>query len=181
MLTIVRTYARRWRLLPVLMIAGVVIAACSSTATTSATAASGGSTASSTGPATVMTRNGPAGAYLTDGTGRTLYLFAADTGRTSVCTGTCAVYWPPLTTTGAPVAGSGATSSMLSTFKRADGSTQVDYNGHPLYYYASDQAPGQMTGQGLNLSGGLWWLVSPAGNAIMGTSTAPTPTPSPSG
>jgi predicted lipoprotein with Yx(FWY)xxD motif len=163
MLTIVRIIGRRWRFLAVLMVAGVFAAACSSNATTSATTS--GSTANSSAT-TVMAKSGPAGTYLTDGSGKTLYLFAADTGSTSTCTGACAKFWPPLTTTGAPVAGSGVTASMLSTFKRADGTTQVDYNGHPLYYYISDTAPGDDTGQGLNLSGGLWWIVSPNGNAI---------------
>jgi predicted lipoprotein with Yx(FWY)xxD motif len=174
MLTIFRSTASRWRFIAVLMIAGVFAAACGSSSTTASPPAAGGSAAS--GAATVMAKSGPDGTYLTDGSGNTLYLFAPDTTSTSTCTGTCATFWPPLITTGAPQAGSGVTSSMLSTSKRADGSTQVVYNDHPLYRYLSDKAPGDITGQGINLSGGLWWIVSPSGAAIKTTaSSSPSP------
>jgi predicted lipoprotein with Yx(FWY)xxD motif len=113
-----------------------------------------------------MAHTGTAGTYLTDGSGKSLYLFAADSGGKSVCNGSCAAAWPPLTSSGAPTAGSGATASMLTTIKRDDGSTQVVYNGHPLYYYIGDTAAGDTTGQGINMFGGLWWLVTPAGAAI---------------
>ena len=164
-----------WRTAIALVFAGVILAACGSSGTAGTTTtnnnpysgATGGSAPSpATGPAVVMTKTGSVGAYLTDGSGRSLYLFAADSGGKSVCTGACAAAWPPLTTKGNPTAGSGATASMLTTFTRSDGSTQVVYNGHPLYYYAADTSPGATTGQGLNVFGGLWWLVSPAGTAI---------------
>ena len=163
--TKIRTTARRGTYISALVIAGLALAACGSSATSSTATATTGTGAA----AVVMTKSGPSGTYLTDGSGKTLYLFVPDgsTGK-SVCTGTCAKYWPPLVTTGAPTAGAGATASMLSTFKRADGNTQVVYDGHPLYYYVSDKAAGDTTGQGLNQSGGLWWLVSPAGAAITG-------------
>jgi predicted lipoprotein with Yx(FWY)xxD motif len=124
------------------------------------------------GAATVSTKSGPLGTYLVDGSGRSLYLFAADTGTVSTCVGTCKQFWPPLTTTGSPKAGNGVQSGMLTTSTRPDGGTQVDYNGHPLYYYASDTSAGQTSGQGLNLNGGLWWLVSPAGTAIQGAASS---------
>ncbi len=151
-----------------ILCAGVVLAACASTATSGKAAVS-----TPTGSAVVVTTHtGPAGTYLTDSTGKSLYLFAADTGTTSTCVGTCATYWPPLVTTGTPTAGAGVTASMLSTSMRADGTTQVDYNGHPLYYYAGDTAAGDTAGQGSNLSGGLWWLVNPSGAAIMSTASS---------
>jgi len=172
-----RTHVRGWRAAAVLVFASLLLVACGSSSNGSSGstgqtsnpygAQAGGSTPSTpSGPAVVMTKTGSAGTYLTDRSGKSLYLFAADSGGKSVCTGACAAAWPPLTTTGKPTAGSGATASMLTTITRSDGTTQVVYNGHPLYYYVADAAAGQTTGQGLNQFGGLWWLVSPAGAAI---------------
>ena len=90
---------------------------------------------------------------LTNARGFTLYWFAPDTPTRSNCTGTCAAYWPPAT--GTPVAGPGVT-GKVGTIKRADGTIQATYNGHPLYTYIGDTAPGQAHGNGLNLNGGLW-------------------------
>ena len=90
---------------------------------------------------------------LTNAKGFTLYWFAPDTPTRSNCTGTCAAYWPPAT--GTPVAGPGVT-GKLGTINRADGTIQATYNGHPLYTYIGDTAPGQAHGNGLNLNGGLW-------------------------
>src|SRR5262249_31133320 len=104
-----------------------------------------------------------------DGTGRTLYLWVADTSSKSVCSGTCAQAWPPLTTTGSPTAGSGVTSSDLGTSARSDGTMQVTYAGHPLYYFVQDTSAGQMTGQGSNGFGAKWWIVAPNGSAITGS------------
>src|SRR5262245_2691208 len=90
---------------------------------------------------------------LTNARGFTLYWFAPDTPARSSCYGTCAGYWPPVT--GTPSAGPGV-AGTLATIKRSDGTTQVTYNGHPLYTYAGDSAPGQAFGNNLNLNGGLW-------------------------
>jgi len=95
-----------------------------------------------------------------------LYLFAKDRNGKSACSGSCAVYWPPLIASGKPKAGAGARQSLLGTTRRADGRLQVTYRHHPLYRYAGDSAKGQTNGQGLNASGGLWWVLSPAGNEI---------------
>jgi predicted lipoprotein with Yx(FWY)xxD motif len=92
--------------------------------------------------------------------GFTLYSFAPDTSTTSNCNGTCATYWPPVI--GTPVAGPGVT-GRLGTIKRADGSTQATYNGHPLYTYVGDSSPGQGNGNNLNLNGGLWHEVPASG------------------
>jgi predicted lipoprotein with Yx(FWY)xxD motif len=90
---------------------------------------------------------------LTNAKGFTLYSFAPDTPTASKCYGNCAVYWPPVT--GTAVAGSGLP-GRISTIKRTDGSLQLTYNGHPLYTYIGDSAPGQARGNNLNLYGGLW-------------------------
>jgi predicted lipoprotein with Yx(FWY)xxD motif len=90
---------------------------------------------------------------LTNGKGLTLYWFAPDTPARSVCNGACAQYWPPVT--GKPTAGPGVT-GRLGTITRSDGSKQATYDGHPLYTYVADTAPGQANGNNLNLNGGLW-------------------------
>ena len=98
---------------------------------------------------------------LTNGSGRTLYWFAPDTPNKSACYGTCAAYWPPVT--GSPTAGPGVTLSKIGTIARTDGSVQVTYAGHPLYTYIGDTAPGQNSGNKLNLNGGFWYEVPAAG------------------
>ena len=100
---------------------------------------------------------------LTNARSFTLYWFAPDTPTRSNCTGTCATYWPPAT--GTPVAGPGVT-GKVGTIKRADGTIQATYNGHPLYTYVADTAPGQNKGNGLNVSGGIWHEVTASGTAV---------------
>jgi predicted lipoprotein with Yx(FWY)xxD motif len=107
-------------------------------------------------------------AVVTDSKGMTLYWFAPDTSTSSKCTGSCATYWPPVT--GPVVAGTGVTGT-LGTITRPDGTTQATYDGHPLYTYAGDSAPGQAKGNGLNVSGGLWWEMTVSG-AKPATSTS---------
>jgi predicted lipoprotein with Yx(FWY)xxD motif len=99
-------------------------------------------------------------AVLTNAKGFTLYWFAPDTPAKSNCDGTCASYWPPVA--GNAAAGQGVT-GRISTIKRTDGSTQATYNGHPLYTYVGDSAPGQANGNGVNLNGGLWYEVTASG------------------
>jgi predicted lipoprotein with Yx(FWY)xxD motif len=135
--------------------------------------ASGAAAGSVTSPAVVATADGAMGTFLTDGAGRTLYLWLGDPSSTSMCTGQCAKYWPPLLTAGAPTASGMATSNMLSTSKRADGTTQVTYAGHPVYYFSGDKAAGATGGQGKNAFGYLWWVVSPAGAGITSGGSSP--------
>jgi predicted lipoprotein with Yx(FWY)xxD motif len=97
---------------------------------------------------------------LANARGFTLYSFAPDTPAKSVCNGSCAAYWPPVK--GPVTAGPGVAGS-LGTIKRSDGSTQATYDGHPLYTYVGDSAPGQAHGNNLNLNGGLWHEVPTAG------------------
>ena len=106
------------------------------------------------------------GRILVDGAGRTLYLFENDTSTASTCDADCASFWPPFTTAGTPLAGEGASAGELGTTKRTDGQTEVTYNGHPLYYYVGDSNPGDTTGQGLDLFGAEWAVLSPAGTKI---------------
>ncbi len=100
---------------------------------------------------------------LTNAKGFTVYSFAPDTATKSNCNGSCATYWPPVK--GPATAGPGVT-GKLGTITRSDGSTQATYNGHPLYTYVSDTAPGQAKGNGLNLSGGVWHEVPVSGTAV---------------
>ena len=93
---------------------------------------------------------------LTNAKGFTLYSFAPDTPASSKCYGSCAVYWPPVT--GTTAAGQGLP-GKVTTITRTDGSHQLTYNGHPLYTYIGDSAPGQARGNNLNLNGGLWHQV----------------------
>jgi predicted lipoprotein with Yx(FWY)xxD motif len=113
-----------------------------------------------------MTASNRLGTILTDARGRTLYLWVADKGGMSSCSGACAQAWPPLTTAGRAMAGNGAQASMLGTTRRADGTLQVTYAGHPLYYYAGDTAAGQTTGQASDQFGADWFVVAPNGHAI---------------
>jgi predicted lipoprotein with Yx(FWY)xxD motif len=90
---------------------------------------------------------------LTNGKGFTLYSFGPDTRATSACYGSCAAYWPPVTGTAATGQG---LPGKVGTIRRTDGTQQLTYNGHPLYTYIGDTAPGQARGNNLNLNGGLW-------------------------
>jgi hypothetical protein len=95
-----------------------------------------------------------------------VYLWVKDTGDMSACSGACAGAWPPVTTTGTATAAGGAKASDLGTITRSDGTKQVTYDGHPLYYFAGDSGPGTATGQGSDSFGAKWWLVAPTGSDV---------------
>lgn len=117
-----------------------------------------------TGPATVMiSSNDELGDILSDDKGMTLYLFTKDTPNTSNCYDQCATNWPPLLTEGEPAAGTGADAALLGTTERTDGTTQVTYNGWPLYYWVKDQEPGDATGQDV---GGVWYVLNAKGEQV---------------
>ena len=103
--------------------------------------------------------------YLVDQEGLTLYLFTIDTQNSgaSACMEDCLAAWPSLIVTTAPAAGEGVDATMPGIITREDGTMQATYNGWPLYYYAEDLAPGDISGQGIN---DVWYLVSASGNAI---------------
>ena len=104
--------------------------------------------------------NSTFGQILTDGSGKTLYMFTNDTPGVSNCSDNCATAWPPLTVAAGvtPTLASGITGT-LTTLARADGTTQVAFNDMPLYYYAQDAAAGETKGQGV---GDKWWVINPA-------------------
>jgi predicted lipoprotein with Yx(FWY)xxD motif len=96
----------------------------------------------------------------------TVYLFEADRGPSSACAEACAGVWPPVTTSGPPVAAGAAVAADLGTIKRADGTTQVTYKGHPLYYFVKDKDSGDSYGQGVHGFGSSWYVLSPRGGKI---------------
>ena len=98
--------------------------------------------------------------------GKVLYVFGADHGSTSHCYGVCAAAWPPLLAKGAPAAGAGVEAKLLGTTTRTDGTLQVTYNGHPLYYYSADKA-GKVGCQHATMHGGLWLIIKPNGQPNM--------------
>jgi predicted lipoprotein with Yx(FWY)xxD motif len=147
----------------------VTVACGGTTASTSVATSPSPSAPAVSGPATIsVTSNATLGKILVDGSGRTLYLFAKDTGTTSTCYGSCATYWPPVLTAGAPKAGAGADAMLLGTTKRTDGTTEVTYAGHPLYYVVTDHNPGDATGQAVTNFGAPWYVVGPDGNKVTG-------------
>jgi len=143
--------------------ASAILAACSSSGTSSA----GGSGSTGTGtPAAATTGNLKTTTIggvtvLTNAKGFTLYSFAPDTPTKSNCNGTCAQFWPPVK---GPATASGV-KGTFGTIKRSDGSTQATFDGHPLYTFAADTAPGQAKGNGLNEQGGVWHEITTTGAA----------------
>ena len=131
--------------------------------------------AAPSGPAMVVaTKNDKFGPILLDEKGMTLYLYTKDTKDVSNCYDQCAVNWPPLLSVGPAKAGDGVDAAMLGTTTRKDGSTQVTYNGWPLYYFIKDQKPGDVTGQDV---GKVWYVLSPKGEEVMAAAAAmPEPT-----
>jgi predicted lipoprotein with Yx(FWY)xxD motif len=142
------------------------------TSSTSSGTSSGSSTQQGAGPETVKTASTGVGTILVDGEGKTIYLFQKDRGPQSTCSGACLAHWPAVTTTGKPQAGSGVTASMLSTSKRSDGTTQVTYAGHPLYYFSGDSSAGAMSGQGVAAFGADWYVLGPNGKKVEGHGTS---------
>jgi predicted lipoprotein with Yx(FWY)xxD motif len=115
----------------------------------------------------VVTKHGKPGVILAAGPKKlTVYLFEGDTASSSSCSGECAGVWPPVTSAGAPVAGAGVVAAHLGTITRADGTKQVTYNGHPLYFYSKDGDMGDAYGQGIKGFGASWYVIAPSGNKV---------------
>jgi len=149
--------------------AGSSTAASSPAASSPAAPASGsaaGGSASASGGTVITTASSSAGTVLTTSSGRAIYLWAKDTGDMSQCSGACAGAWPPVTATGTVTAAGSAKPSDLGTITRSDGTKQVTYDGHPLYYFAGDSGPGTASGQGSDGFGAKWWLVAPTGSDV---------------
>jgi predicted lipoprotein with Yx(FWY)xxD motif len=177
----------RWWAAPVLVGGAVLLAACGSSSSPSNSATSPASTTgspttspqSSSGSVTIGTHSTSKGTVLVNAQGKTLYWFALDTPTASHCTGSCATYWPPVI--GKPAGAAGTTlPKAFGTITRSNGQVQATYDGHPLYTYSGDTAAGQVNGNGLSLSGGLWWAMTPSG-AKLGVSPTPSPSTSSSG
>jgi predicted lipoprotein with Yx(FWY)xxD motif len=150
--------------LPAVAAAAAVLAACSSSGTSSTSSGSGSTSTSSPAAATagsLKTTTIGGATVLTNSKGFTLYSFAPDTSTKSNCNGTCAQFWPPVQ---GPATASGV-KGTFGTIKRSDGSTQATFDGHPLYTFAADTAPGQTKGNGLNEQGGVWHEITTSGSA----------------
>jgi predicted lipoprotein with Yx(FWY)xxD motif len=159
-----RTRLRILLALPAAAVAATALVACSSAGASPTPSSSGGGNSSSSaaaGASTLKTTTIGGATVLTSSKGFTLYSFAPDTSTTSKCNGTCAQNWPPVT---GPVTASGV-SGTFGTITRSDGSTQATFDGHPLYTFAGDTAPGQAKGNGLNVNGGLWHEITTSGTA----------------
>jgi predicted lipoprotein with Yx(FWY)xxD motif len=156
-------------------LSALAVAACGGDAATASRPASTSTPTAKTASATVDVAKSGLGPILVDSEGRTLYLWQADTEPKSTCSDACATAWPPLLTTGAPTAGSGAKASLLGTTKRSDGAEQVTYHQHPLYLFTGDTASGQTTGQGSTGFGAPWYVLSPGGNQITGSASTSGP------
>jgi predicted lipoprotein with Yx(FWY)xxD motif len=112
---------------------------------------------------------GGLGTVLVDSSGMTVYEYTPDEGGTmSTCYGECESFWPPVVAKGMPTAGEGAMASALGTTKRKDGTMQVTYEGHPLYTFAKDTAPGEANGNELE---GIWFVLNEAGSPVKGHAT----------
>jgi predicted lipoprotein with Yx(FWY)xxD motif len=137
-----------------------------STPTTGSSASAGTSaTSAKTAQALITTKHDKLGTILAMGPKRlTVYLFEADKGKTSSCTGSCAAVWPPVT--GPSQVGGQALAADLGTITRADGTTQVTYNGHPLYLYSTDKDRSDTYGQGIKSFGSSWYVLAPSGRKV---------------
>jgi predicted lipoprotein with Yx(FWY)xxD motif len=128
--------------------------------------ASGGGDEAQAGAGTeVVAADSQYGSVLFDAQRQVVYLFDKETSDTSRCYGACAEAWPPVLTEGDPRAGDGVEAKLLGTTGRDDGSTQVTYNGHPLYYYVDDPQ-GEVLCHGVEEFGGVWLAVDPGGEAV---------------
>ena len=142
---------------------GITVLAVLAFAGVGAAVASSGSSAR---VATVASGSSALGRIIVDSRGHTLYLFEKDRRGASACSGACLVYWPPLLTSGAPTANKGARPSLLGSIRRADGTRQVTYAGHPLYLFSGDTRRGQTNGEGLKDFGAGWYVLMPSGKKI---------------
>ena len=164
------------------MAAGLLMSACSSGSTTAQPSAAAPAPASSPASASATPSASPEAAeattislkklddiedqVLVGDQGRVIYLFEADKNGKSACSGACATSWPPVAVTEEPAAGMGVSKALLSTIHRADGTTQVVYGGHPLYYFSGDSNPDAAKGQGVDAYGAEWYVVNAKGSKV---------------
>jgi predicted lipoprotein with Yx(FWY)xxD motif len=172
----------RWWAAPGVAAAAALLAACGSSSASSSGSASSAATSAAAAASSAPVTSAPAAAPSTSAAGLTtmktatgtilvtaqgyaVYMFAMDTPAKSNCDATCLQFWPALTGTPTAAAGSGLTGTF-GTITGTGGITQATYNGHPLYLFAADTAPGQVNGNGINTNGGLWYALSPAGTKL---------------
>jgi predicted lipoprotein with Yx(FWY)xxD motif len=154
-------------------LAASALAGCGSSGSSDSTPSTAGTKPAPRSAApTVDAKKTSLGTVVVDDTGRTLYVFAKDTGPKSTCSGACASNWPPFTAQSAPRAGTGVAASALSLVKRDDGRRQVVLDGHPLYFFGGDRSAGQANGQGVDAFGAKWFVVSPSGRSVTGSGSA---------
>jgi predicted lipoprotein with Yx(FWY)xxD motif len=173
---------RATRAVPAALVLGgvaLVAAACGSSGSGTPAGAAGANSAGGYGaPASTPAAAAPAsaaeitthatslGTVLAGPEGHTVYLFEKDMGGQSTCSGACATVWPPVTTSGSPMATGSAQQMLLSTTSRSDGSKQVTYAGHPLYTFAGDSSATDVRGEGLQNFGGGWYVLTPSGQKV---------------
>ncbi len=144
------------------------------TTAASAPAASTGTTSAATPASTgttnavlIATKHNKLGTVLAAGPKKlTVYMFEADKGPASTCTGACAQAWPPVTTSGAPAVAGSVNGAKIKTISRSDGTTQVTYNGHPLYFFVRDKDDEDAYGEGVKAFGADWYVLAPSGSKI---------------
>jgi predicted lipoprotein with Yx(FWY)xxD motif len=130
------------------------------------TATPGGAPASASVHGVLGTLRTPFGTVLTDSAGRTIYRFAPDRPGVSTCSGSCLQYWPAVLAPAVPTTSAPGISAPIGNLKRSDGTRQLTVAGYPVYTYVGDSHPGMTAGQGVNTSGGLWWVISVNGTAV---------------
>jgi predicted lipoprotein with Yx(FWY)xxD motif len=162
----------RWLAPAGLAAAALVVAACGSSSSSGGSGGSGNSPAAAGATTTLEAKKVGSATLLTNSKGHTVYWFVPDTSTQSKCNGACSHYWPPVP---GPASAMSGVKGTLTVITRSDGSKQAAWNGHPLYTYIGDTAPGQAKGNGLNLSGGVWHDITLSG------SSAPAPSKSSSG
>lgn len=139
------------------------------TSTTTTGSSSSSTSAAASSAAVITTKSNPVlgTTILAAGPKKlTVYMFVADHRKGSTCYGQCAAAWPPVTTTQRPQAQGSAIPEKLGTITRSEGVKQVTYDGYPLYYYSPDSTESDITGQGVNSFGALWYVLSPGGEVI---------------
>jgi predicted lipoprotein with Yx(FWY)xxD motif len=153
-------------------VAALAVAGCGSSSSANddmpsapAHASSAQATAAANGPK-IKVADSDYGQILSNGRGRALYLFTADTGKGSNCSGECAAAWPPYIVKSKPVAGPGVKAGKIGTIRRSDGRLQATYAGHPVYFYVSDNEPGEVLCQAVNEFGGYWYVLRASGQAV---------------
>lgn len=151
--------------------AGSAVASTASSSSNSPYSSGGGSTSSAPSPSgsvtEITTKHSKHGTILAAGSKQlTVYMFEADKGSASNCTGACAAAWPPVIAKGSPTASGHATSADLGTTTRSGGVKQVTYKGHPLYYFDKDKDNGDAYGQGVHAFGAGWYVLAPNGNKV---------------